>query len=817
MEEIQYVKSALNPSDLSTKATARVSELGPESFHQTGPDFLSLPRDSWPVYSNFDPVDIPADELRLRDRLVFSAAARFNFCHSQVHQNNPWRVVEELLQYSNNIQKVIRIIARYLRGLEAGLRKNNVMTIDNPVAYTLVAADPKKLELQTAERLLLLHGMVHTQEALEAGKLTSLLPSRDGKLIVTRGRLGEQSLERLLGVSCLPILMPESRVAYLYMVAAHCGEFGLVHRSLVSTLARSRRKVWIVRGHDLAKKVVNSCPRCDMNRKVMLVQQMADIKQEQLTVAPPWTNVALDFAGPFIVKGQVNKRAKMKVWILVYSCRATKAVCLLVVPGYSTADFLNKHAEFVYRKGRPASVVSDRGSQLVAAGVTVANQDLPINKLDWKKVVSQNSATDWTFVPVGSQHRKGISESTVKVMKKSLALAINPGVELTYSEMVTLLSKITFSINTRPLTLASTSPSSQQEDVMLPLTLNHSLLGRSTIETPAMDFDEADRFSARLAYVQQVYQAWWDRWIQDVLPTLVPCRRWKDAMKNLKPGDIVYFKLTESKMSANWRIGKVEEVKLGQDGYVRQVTVAYKDTAHEDASDWVHRAVDRPVRNMIKLFHIDDTSLLEDIQAVFKLSAKILEEEKLSFDDHNQVEEIDPSEDTPIDDQDLVFDEFEETVHRADEDFSKKPKKNRRTELEKLQIDMRGWNLVDNTMREIPDSSRSFQQDLRCCREALFKMDFVYCVVKAKVMSAEQNQPFSMQAVMKSAAPFINNTVPMENENYMQENMTMKCGHVGHGLEADGVGGRFGEMADELFDNVLTDNIFDDNLDIFLL
>ena len=51
----------------------------------------------------------------------------------------------------------------------------------------------------------------------------------------------------------------------------------------------------------------------------------------------------------------------------------------------------------------------------------------------------------------------------------------------------------------------------------------------------------------------------------------------------------------------------------------------------------------------------------------------------------------------------------------------------------------------------------------------------------------------------------------------MQENMTMKCGHVGHGLEADGVGGRFGEMADELFDNVLTDNIFDDNLDIFLL
>ena len=51
--------------------------------------------------------------------------------------------------------------------------------------------------------------------------------------------------------------------------------------------------------------------------KVMLVQQMADIRDEQLTVAPPWTQVALDFAGPITVKGQVNKRAKMKVWILV--------------------------------------------------------------------------------------------------------------------------------------------------------------------------------------------------------------------------------------------------------------------------------------------------------------------------------------------------------------------------------------------------------------------------------------------------------------------------------------------------------------------
>ena len=575
VEDVQYVESALNPSDLSTKAFSKVSELGPDSFHQTGPDFVSLPRGRWPVSGHFSTLDIPDVEHRIRDKLVFTAALRSNFCHSGIYPNNPWGVVEELLQYSNDIQKVIRIIARYLRGLEAGFRKNNVMNIDNPVALTIVAADHTRPELVRAERLVLLHGMVHTQAALDTGKLSSLLPSKDGRLIVTRGRLGEQSLERLLGVSCLPILMPESRTAYLYMVYAHCGQFGLVHRGLVSTLARSRRKVWIVRGRNLAKKVVDSCPTCDKNRKVMLMQQMSDIKEEQLTVAPPFTHVALDFAGPVTVKGQVNKRAKLKCWILVYSCRATKAVCLLLTPGYSTADFLNKHAEFVYRKGRPASIVSDRGSQLVAAGIVVANKDLPANKLDWKKVVSNNTATDWTFVPIGAQHRNGISEATVKVMKKSLSLALGKGVELTFAEMETLLAKITFSINSRPLSIANTSPTSQQEDIMLPLTPNHLLLGKATIDTPDMEFSEDDKFSARLAYVQQVYEAWWRRWIQDVLPTLVPCKRWKHVQMNIKQGDIVMMKYA-GQINDDYRLAKVIEVYPDKKGLVRTVKVGFR-------------------------------------------------------------------------------------------------------------------------------------------------------------------------------------------------------------------------------------------------
>ena len=126
--------------------------------------------------------------------------------------------------------------------------------------------------------------MVATASALIEGRLASLLPVRQGRLIVTTGRLGDKSMSRLLGVSHLPILMPNSRVAFLYMTLAHQGESGLSntavehHRSAVGTLARSRTYVWVVKGKNLAKQVINMCPKCKIERKRLETQQMGMLR-----------------------------------------------------------------------------------------------------------------------------------------------------------------------------------------------------------------------------------------------------------------------------------------------------------------------------------------------------------------------------------------------------------------------------------------------------------------------------------------------------------------------------------------------------------
>ena len=80
------------------------------------------------------------------------------------------------------------------------------------------------------------------------------------------------------------------------------------------------------------------------------------------------------------------------------------------------------------------------------------------------------------------------------MVKTALNISFLIGKEIKYSEMITLLARITFSIYSSPLALASVSSSIHQEDELMPLTPNQLLLGHNTDEVPAMEFSDSDMF-----------------------------------------------------------------------------------------------------------------------------------------------------------------------------------------------------------------------------------------------------------------------------------------------------------------------------------
>ena len=60
-----------------------------------------------------------------------------------------------------------------------------------------------------------------------------------------------------------------------------------------------------------------------------------------------------------------------------------------------------------------------------------------------------------------------------------------------------------------------------------------------------------------------------------MLPTLVPCRRWKHIRKNLKVDDEVLMKY-EGNMQDDYRLARVIEVYPDQKNLVRTVKVGFR-------------------------------------------------------------------------------------------------------------------------------------------------------------------------------------------------------------------------------------------------
>ena len=64
----------------------------------------------------------------------------------------------------------------------------------------------------------------------------------------------------------------------------------------------------IVQGAKLAKKVVQQCYVCRLNKKKLLNQVMAPLPEERVGPAPIFSSVAVDLFGPLIFRDMVNKK-----------------------------------------------------------------------------------------------------------------------------------------------------------------------------------------------------------------------------------------------------------------------------------------------------------------------------------------------------------------------------------------------------------------------------------------------------------------------------------------------------------------------------
>ena len=148
-----------------------------------------------------------------------------------------------------------------------------------------------------------------------------------------------------------PILVSSDPLARLWIRKVHFE----AHSGVTKTVAKSRRKFWIVRARRVAQTLKNSCYVCRLLDKRLAMQQMAPLPESRLAISPPFHTTSIDLFGPFTVRNMVKKRTTMKVWGFIATCAATRAVHVDITDSYIPTPSY-RH----YESSHPSEVVREK-------------------------------------------------------------------------------------------------------------------------------------------------------------------------------------------------------------------------------------------------------------------------------------------------------------------------------------------------------------------------------------------------------------------------------------------------------------------------
>ena len=100
--------------------------------------------------------------------------------------------------------------------------------------------------------------------------------------------------------------------------------------------------------------------------------------------------------------------------------------------------------------------------------------------------------------------------------------------------------------------------------------------------------------------MEELINAWWNRWYQSVLPSLVHSYKWLTRHRNVQVGDVCLIRY-KNEVRSTYRLGQVVEATPGVVGLVRKVTLKYK-LPNENT----HRLVDRPIHGISVIVPIEE-------------------------------------------------------------------------------------------------------------------------------------------------------------------------------------------------------------------
>ena len=427
--------------------------------------------------------------------------------------------------------------------------------------------------------------------ALKAGKpipkqspLLSLSPVLQNDLILIGGRLKHSELENF---EKSPIVLPKDSHVSLLLTRHYHEQVHHQGRHLTDGAIRAAG-LWITGGKGLVSSVIHKCITCRKLRGKQEEQRMADLPPERLKTCPPFSYIGLDVFGPWTVTSRRTRggHAQSKRWAIMFSCMSSRAVHIEVIDSLDTSSCVNALRRFFSLRGPAKKLLSDRGTNFIAASKELGMDETLKNYL-------KDQGCCWEFNPPHASHMGGSWERMIGVARRILdSMLLQSKVQLTHDVLCTLMAEVTAIMNARPLLPVSSDPDN-------PFILSPSMLltQKSCLLPPPGNFMDRDLYTKQWRQVQALANQFWTRWRREYLPSLQKRQKWTVSRRNLQVGDLVLLKDKQAPRNS-WPMARVIATFPGRDSHVRKIEVRVSEQGSV-------KTFMRPVNEVILLLPMD--------------------------------------------------------------------------------------------------------------------------------------------------------------------------------------------------------------------
>ncbi|EGT44313.1 hypothetical protein CAEBREN_30889 [Caenorhabditis brenneri] len=581
--KFHYVPTEQNPADLTTRGKNSKELFASKMWHD-GPEFLEKKEGEWPNQWKDSPTipkwlekamaeevvgkegkTVYKEEDGIQEHVVHLTTATEYFSPGNYESWIPY-------DSTNSISKLIRYTEKVIR---ATRKLSGKREWENPIMKKYMAAKPG-VEGYEERRKAVLYSLILDHYKDTASRMEHVIPEdlnpmQDQFGLIRHGtRLDKSDLPT---DTKLPIILirdhklTEMIVRDIHLRNKHIGTEQLV--------AECRRKYWIPKGRQLARKVINSCTQCRRkNGRTFRYPPIPPLPASRVQRSKPFEHIGIDYFGPIYYKGTHSQR---KCWVLICTCVVTRNIHLELVSDNGTVEFILAMRRFFSRRGTPKTVTLDN-AKTFKLGEKIFNNDI-------KEMAEENDTftnfmdqhpMEWKFITPLSPWKGGVYERIIGIVKKLLYSSGDTG-QFNYVQLFTVITEIEGIVNSRPISHNPENfvegPVVRPADFISPEVKLGVVHDNGKIEMADAGVTEKiarSHMAAMNEHMTELWKKWEDSYLTQL--KISHNRRQQYTVTPPKIGQVV---IMEEKLKARhkWPLARITEIHPNELGQIRTVTI----------------------------------------------------------------------------------------------------------------------------------------------------------------------------------------------------------------------------------------------------